>query len=264
MADSPSFSTAWLTADGDVINPDAPAGGGGRGYFKTPGALGHGGSPADLPDPQSPAARQLIPPDPDELQAATPNPPPATVPEKFVVMGGSLTDARHNIDVKGAVLPDLHTTNVSNQIDTRLDPTGLTPVFPEFDTEDKSPFKVLAEKGPFTLVGTATIQVIYPERVNATDSPPRWGRGTTDGDKQQKNTTVGFHESRHIADFKAWLTTQAIPTFKGQVGMTRAKYEAACEQFSQEWNDYFKRAEADSERRTDEVGRKKSDVLAGR
>ncbi len=264
MADSPSFSNAWLTADGDVINPDAPAGGGGRGYFKTPGALGQGGSLVDLPDPQSPAVRRLTPPDPDELQAATPNPPPATVPETFAVMGGSLQDARHNVDVKGAVLADLHTANVSNEIDTKLNPTGLTPVFPEYETEDKAPFKVVEEKTPFTLVGTATIQVVYPQGINASTTPPRWGRGTTDGDKQQLNTTVGFHESRHIADYKAWLTTQAIPTFKGVVGMTKAKYDAACDQFSREWNDYFRRAEADSERRTDEVGRKKSDVLAGR
>lgn len=264
MADSPPFSTAWVTADGDVINPNAPAGGGGRGFFKTPGALGTGGSPADLPDPQSPAVRQLVPPDPDELQVAVPNPPPATVPETFAVMGGSVKDARHNIDVKGAVLADSHTSNVSNQIDTKLDPTQLKPAFPEYDTEDKAPFKVVAEKTLFTLVGTVTIQVVYPERVSASDSPPRWGRGTTDGDKQQKNTTVGFHESRHIADYKAWLTSQTIPTFKAKVGMTKAKYDAACDEFSKELNDYFRRAEADSERRTDEVGHKKSDVLAGR
>lgn len=264
--DDPSLSSAWLTADGAVINPNAPAGGGGPGRFRTPGTTTGSPFPTALPDPQSPAARGLVTPDPDMLEEAQPNPPPATVPETFQVKGGLSApgDKRFKIDVKCSVLADQQGVGSGNQIDTKLNPSAVAPVFPKFETEDKAPFKVVEETTLFTLVGVVTIQVVYPQGVKATDSPPRWGRGTTDDDKVKKNTTVGFHESCHIADYKAWLQGQAIPTFGGKVGDTRAKYDAACDKFTAEWNDYFGRAEALSTARTDEVGRKKSDVLAGR
>jgi hypothetical protein len=52
----------WLSADGRIIHPNAPTGGGGPGGFVTAGPLRP--SPllaSSLPHPQSPAARTLDP-----------------------------------------------------------------------------------------------------------------------------------------------------------------------------------------------------------
>lgn len=104
----------------------------------------------------------------------------------------------------------------------------------------------------------------YPSGVSATDSPPNWGRGTTDEDKAKKNTTVGFYESCHVADYKHWLKSKPLPSFGGKLRMTKREYDKACDQFNGDWNDYFKAAEKDSEDRTDETGVKKSVFLASR
>lgn len=55
------MSNPWINQDGDVVHPNAPAGGGGPGAFGSQRSLGHGFDLSGLPHPQSPAARHLTP-----------------------------------------------------------------------------------------------------------------------------------------------------------------------------------------------------------
>jgi hypothetical protein len=56
-----AVSSPWTNIDGQLVHPDAPAGGGGPGYFRTAGIPSGDESPVNLPDPWSPAAMSLDP-----------------------------------------------------------------------------------------------------------------------------------------------------------------------------------------------------------
>jgi hypothetical protein len=52
----------WTNADGDVVHPNAPSGGGGAGFFRSAAPLGTNlDSTSDLPHPFSPVGRNFVP-----------------------------------------------------------------------------------------------------------------------------------------------------------------------------------------------------------
>jgi hypothetical protein len=77
----------WVTASRTVAHPDAPAGGGGFGSFRSPAPLGTDGDLYDpVPHPLAPAARfvdlDLLHDKAVELQQAPQKPPPLQKREK--------------------------------------------------------------------------------------------------------------------------------------------------------------------------------------
>ncbi len=64
-SDSQATLDLWLNQDDEVVYPDALAGGGGPGFFRSAGPLSFYPSAGGLPHPDSPAARSL---DPLEIQ----------------------------------------------------------------------------------------------------------------------------------------------------------------------------------------------------
>jgi hypothetical protein len=205
-------------------------------------------NPIGLNNPLTPIPLQGVP---GVRPINPPNPPPVTTPTKFQMK--KLSDARMDIDVSGEVLADGTESGLGMRALTRLNPKGATLAFPRYETDDQAPFKVLKETTKFILKGSVTIKTVYDPNGGPTE-PANYGRGTTDADKKNKDTTSGFHESCHRTDYTNWLRTKPIPEFKGKVGMNKAAYEQACSDFEKAWDKYFADAEADSETKTDEVG----------
>jgi hypothetical protein len=60
-SDSGRTGSLWLNGDGETVNPNAPKGGGGSGFFRTAGALTSLDGLPNLPHPSSPSTRYLDP-----------------------------------------------------------------------------------------------------------------------------------------------------------------------------------------------------------
>ena len=248
----------WLTALAVVAHPRAPVGGCGPGNSTLPSCLGVDGNDANpIAHPQSPVGSQIL------LTAQQINnvlgvpvakPPPKTKTTTFTVKQEQTQ--RTDILVKGKVLADGSDPNLNMTAITRLDPTDLL-------AECPTPFVdggvVKAEVGKFTLKGTVTIRVLYDTN-GSPKEPARYGRGTTREDIKNGDTTAGFHESCHVADYVNWLKKKPLPVFKGKVGMSGGDYNAACDQFDKDLDKYFADATSFSVQKTDEVGRKKSQM----
>lgn len=239
---------AWLSA-GEVAHPDAPAGGGGPGLFRQPGAVSTEGGRAMLPHPDSPAATDL---DPRRLDAAQDEkakeakrqPPPLVTDESTQVIHGMTV----------ILYPDAHGISGVGSADTALDEseggasydfdkgTGKVTVVREF------PWKVEIQ----TRYGTGT-----PE------SDAAYGRGTTEKDKEVGNVTLGFHESCHRADLLAYLNQHSPPALPDLVGKTKVEADTAIAAYKTACKAYFQAARKHSETVTDEDGDpKRSEYLA--
>jgi RHS repeat-associated protein len=59
------------------------------------------------------------------------------------------------------------------------------------------------------------------------DDPSAFGRGTTNSDIGDHNTTLEFHESKHMEDAEWWVTRVPLPQPPLKVGMTEREYNAA-------------------------------------
>jgi len=126
-----------------------------------------------------------------------------------------------------------------------------------FDVTTK---KITRFLGQFQWTGPITIQTQYGPTASR-HVPSLYGRGTTDEDIQNGDRTLGFHESCHRRDYVEYVTSHALPVLQMERGMTVEQYEAAVSLFKKQCEDYAAAMLADSERRTDEVGRKRSSVL---
>jgi hypothetical protein len=98
---------------------------------------------------------------------------------------------------------------------------------------------------------------VYGPDGKATDRSD-YGRGTTKQDESAGNTSLGFHESCHQADFLAYLKNTALPEFTGRVDMTVADFKAAQQEFGDAINRFFTDMDEESFKKTDEVGYKYS------
>lgn len=112
---------------------------------------------------------------------------------------------------------------------------------------------------------TNTVTSVTPPQIHATvvttfgpGYDPRrsatYGRGTTLADRRARTTNLGFHESRHGADWFEFLRLNAAPVFNGRVGMSLDDFQKAREQFHTAINAYNRRAQDYTKRLTDCTG----------
>src|SRR5439155_4702728 len=106
--------------------------------------------------------------------------------------------------------------------------------------------------GPLPVI-TVTIKTRYKTASSPTGASA-YGRGTTDQDKKDGNTTLGFHESCHRQDYLDFLKKNALPRFTGRVGMTIEQWEKAVADYNKAVFDYQDKGDAFTETNTDEVG----------
>lgn len=251
----PSRIDLWVSTDRAVAHPDAPAGGGGFGSFRSPALLGSAGDVFDaFPHPLSPAGRQLDPADlqdkAEELQQpAQKSPPLVTKDETKKINGIDVTikaDEMNVADVKEG----------EGDCSMPIDP-GEVPEAdhdgPEDETKvDKKKHKITEVLGPLPVI-TATIRTRY----KSSSSPAgksAYGRGTTTQDKKDGNTSLAFHESCHRQDFLDFVKNNKLPTFGGKVGMTIEQWEKAVADYTNAVFAYQDKAAAFTEKNTDEVG----------
>jgi len=250
-----SANNPWIGWRGTAAHPDAPAGGGGPGAFSGAGSLGHT-PPTVLVHPESPQARLVV--DFSEYggdggtptqTGAAPNPPPLTQTSS-TVLAEQHTDLLE-VKVTLEFVADGQDTNLPDGTAETHRHTGVDVSIPgtEFDSKNV----VTKAKGKFTMVGPVTIQTNYGPDTHPADLS-EYGRGTTEADVRNGDTTIGFHESCHRADYLAFFTSHPIPAFTGKIGMTQQQWNAAASQFQRAYARYFDDADSNSERLTDEVG----------
>jgi hypothetical protein len=129
--------------------------------------------------------------------------------------------------------------------DYRMDPTDPTSAITKFT-------------GKFTWRGTITIQTQYGSGAAPADVSC-YGRGTTNADVQNRDITLGFHESCHRADYVDYLLHKPLADPpKLSVGMTRTDYDSAVATFHTTVEGYFSDMEKASVQNTDEVGHRLS------
>jgi hypothetical protein len=257
----PTTIDPWVSTAGVVAHPDAPAGGGGFGSFRGAALLGSNGEVLDaFPHPQSPAARQL---DPAELQDkaealdATPQKPAPLVSTdaKQKVAGIDVTTKADAYGGKNLKEGDAGTTM---QVDPGATP-GIETDQPDGVPLDKKKHRVTKLSGPLPVI-TATIQTTYKNKSVPTGKSA-YGRGTTDQDKKDGNTSLAFHESCHRQDGIDYLKAHTLPKFTGAVKMTVEEWEKAVDDYNNAVFKYQDDADAYSEKTTDETGKpKKSDL----
>jgi hypothetical protein len=197
--------------------------------------------------------------------AAPQQAPPATVPGKTVIKKAKT--ATLDVDVSAEILADGTTTDATVIGHTAFtsdgnwpDGSGGTVFFqvPGYSLEQKGALTVISKlDGPVEVKGVVKIQTVYGPDASATKDSA-YGRGTTTPDEAAGNTTLGFHESCHRADFMSYLRTKPLPTFGGKVGQTEQQYSAAITTLSNAFAKYFTDMDSDSFQRTDEVGYKYS------
>lgn len=267
----------WRSREGSVVHPDAAAGGGGPGRFRMPGGLGTDGNDSDeARHPLAPSVRFETLSEGEKAEALNGgvkvtgplrNPPPATVPETFPLKAHA--DSRIQIDVKVKVVADGKKPNPKGDAgaQTFLDPRKVKPTVPQYTVPSDAPnelpdsYKISPVSGKIVVSGEVTIQIQYGDDAKPDDGAA-WGRGTTSTDVQNKDTTVGFHESCHLADYKKYLKDTAMPISTdifaaktvGEWNTAAAAIDAAIEA-------HFAACEADSRTKTDEVGTKMSDYV---
>lgn len=186
--------------------------------------------------------------------------PPKTVPSKITIKKVKTTQT--DIEVYAEVLRDTTNSSIKGG-DTTFNPVGALAggnVFsiPAYSWVQKGGLKIIKKlNGPLEIKGTIKIQTSYGPKANPAHRSA-YGRGTTPEDEESGNTSLGFHESCHRSDYLSYLKSQAFPTFGGKVGMTERQYKQAANSFVKSMEKYFEEMNKNSDRRTDEVGYKKS------
>lgn len=187
---------------------------------------------------------------------ATQNPPPPTIPGVRVV---KKTDTpKEKVDVTVQILMDGAGISKEGTAGTDIDPSGLDFYNPTADFDGRG---IVTSFEQAHIVGVMTIQTKYASSAKATDTSG-YGRGTTDADIAAGNTTLGFHESCHREDYLTFLKNNPLPSFTGAVGMTTAQFALAKKKYSDEYDAFFVKMDAFTEKQTDEVGYKKSEFDA--
>lgn len=268
----------WISREGEVVHPDAPAGSGGLGRFRAPGSLGaEGNDPFDVRHPRAPSVRFETLSGDEKAEVLDTgvkvvekprNPPPKTVPGKKVL---KKTLPSFDLDVVLEIVADDNAGTISGA-KTELDGSNvkLTGIGFEINPapgqkEAKPTDKVAALTGKATISGTATIKVVYGTVLGQRVRPEEeasWGRGTTPADIAAKDITIGFHESCHRDDYVAYLSANLpIQGHSFRVGMTVAQFDAEADRIGKAIDAWFEAAETASRTKTDEVGTKMSEYV---
>lgn len=242
-----ALAPGWLGSGNAVVHPDAPQGGGGMGYFRTPGTPASEGDLATLPHPNAPATTTMDPVQQQQAQAladaaAARKPPPlmdADGPEQTIR------------GMKVTVLQDAYGVAKAGDAATEMAESGGGASFS-------------GDIGKFVWVvspWTVTIQTQYGSGKPEDDS--LYGRGTTPEDIKNGNVSLGFHESCHRQDLLDYLTNNEPPAFTGVPEMTTAQANAAISKYTTECKAYFQKGRSGSVAATDETptaAKKKSQV----
>ncbi|MCY7278086.1 MAG: hypothetical protein LH702_31215, partial [Phormidesmis sp. CAN_BIN44] len=101
-----------------------------------------------------------------------------------------------------------------------------------------------------------TIQTTYRSGVSSA-SDSAYGRGTTDKDRADRNTSLRFHEGSHGSDYINYLKMHPIPSFQGREGMTVERFKQSQQEYIAAINKYKKAMSDYSKANTDNVGKKK-------
>lgn len=268
----------WISREGEVVHPDAPAGSGGLGRFRAAGSLGSGTTePGIVRDPKAPSVRFEGLSGDEKAEALDGgvkvteperNAPPTTTPEQFDLKAHKSPN-RVEIKSKGKIVADGKKPNPAGDAGARtlLDPSAVKATPPQYALPEGAPDppldsqKITGVVGKIVVTGDATIQVQYGDEAKPKNGAA-WGRGTTATDVAAKDTTVGFHESCHVADYKSYLSGTAIPIPEtifsaktvGEWNTAAAAIDAAIEK-------HFQDCEDASRAKTDEVGTKMSDYV---
>jgi hypothetical protein len=96
--------------------------------------------------------------------------------------------------------------------------------------------RVSSINGPMPTIPSVEIQTTYAQSGRAASADPitavsGYGRGKTPEDRAAGNTSLRFHESRHGADFLAFIAANPYRPFAGRVGMTRREWNAEVRAF---------------------------------
>lgn len=248
----------------DRIHPNAPAGGGGPGFFRYSTLIEKdsmpGPSSTQYLHPSAPVSRFLVAaatPIKAPVPAPKPKAPPATVPNGNIAIPVESDDAT-DITITAKVLADGTDDSLVDRAETRMNLVWnvTTPGYSFAGTVVKK----LEAKATLTI--TLTLQTFYGNGVNPT-SQSAYGRGTTKEDKASGDVTLGFHEANHRQDYLNFVKSFRPPRFSGKAGMKVKDLERAIKEFESKCKEvvggFEKAASQESERKTDEVGYKKSE-----
>ncbi|MBD2066459.1 DUF4157 domain-containing protein [Leptolyngbya sp. FACHB-671] len=98
-----------------------------------------------------------------------------------------------------------------------------------------------------------TIQTTYGPQADPYEQSA-YGKGTTEQDIADGNTTLKYHEGSHGTDYMEYLRQNPLPSFTGQEDMTIKEYMDAVKQFNQNMRDYNTQIQEYSKQQTDCVG----------
>ncbi len=237
----------WAGWSQFVAHPRAPAGSGGPGNF-APGAPLSSNEESDLPSPWLPGPTGAVPLDTPTTVPKPANPAPVTNPASLGVVKEVKNDLV-DYKIEAEILAD-GSGGVTTGADTSF--SRVSSKSPGYEA-DKSG-KITKFNGKFTFKGTIQIQTKYADDSNP-NSLSCYGRGTTDTDVQNRDISLGFHESCHRADYQAYLKANPLPDPPTMtIGMKATDYDQAAAAFAAALNKYWADMKADSIKKTDEVG----------
>lgn len=164
------------------------------------------------------------------------------------------------VDITIEVLPDKVNPSIENSGTTRCAWKQGSVQFraPEVAVEiwrDRWPQQKLVRsiRTPPQASATLTIQTSYKRR-GVDRGRSGYGRGTTQEDKRNRNTSLGFHEWCHRMACIRYLQTQTLPEFSGSVGMKEPDFLKAWTNFMSEFRSLPSKIHAYSGQQVDEVG----------
>jgi hypothetical protein len=132
--------------------------------------------------------------------------------------------------------------------------------FPDYEY-DRVTKRITKFQEEFAFTGPLTIQTVYGPAASKR-RPSLYGRGTTEEDKRDGNTTLGFHEHCHRLDYVDYLLSHPLPEVSIRTGITVRQYEKLQRDFERQLEEYMKSMADYSDQRTDEVGHKKSEFVS--
>ena len=238
--------SSWVNQSGRVAHPDAPAGGGGSGNFRSSSTTGIKQDGEMLPDPQAPSTRQVDP--------------------GLVQLAGETEAAKANRQPGPTIAADSADEVVHGIVTLKLKAdqsavSGITGALTSFDNINNGGQINIHSDETGNVDGVTnglawTIEIVTQYGSGDPQADAAYGRGTTKPDKDAGNVTLGFHESCHRADLLNYFRTEAIPVldidFKSKKIPT-ATANASRTAYMNAWTSYFNKIRKFSVANTDEA-----------
>ena len=236
-----ALDPAWLATDGRVVHPDAPAGGGGPGYFRVAGHSTAQGDAEQLAHPDSPRASALDVFDLNRAERLSGTevkrqaPPEVKQAQTQTIRGMTVTvqPDESGIAGVGSALTDVHQHS------------GGAAYVHSKDTGKILSWTVL----PYQ------VDIVTQYGTGTPNADAAYGRGTTEKDIETGNVTLGFHESCHRADMLAYLTGHPLPAAPSKTGITTDEGDTLIAAYTTAVDAYFQAARDHSVKVTDETGK---------